>query len=116
MYILYKHSHTPITGFLHYRSKIKDNLLRIEEFFAKGSTDPLTLALRRKEIVTLTELGIDSDNLTQTQVLQLCIYFMEKEVNFTGDGIQLQKTANEYLDDDLVAMSEILASIRNRMK
>jgi hypothetical protein len=57
----------------HYRNKIDEKLSLLDEWKTSGSMN--------------TELKVDVSSASDSQILGLCVYLMEKDCHFTCDGI-----------------------------
>lgn len=62
------------------------------------------------------DLGIDNKNLTVPQKLHLCVYLIEKETNFTGEGVLLDLPIAEGDDNELFETQELCSSILKKIK
>lgn len=60
----------------------------------------------------MEQLHIDPNNLTKSQILRLCTYFIEKKCNFNGEGIFVRSHAVEFDDEYSLQMEEIIRAIK----
>lgn len=60
------------------------------------------------------ELGVNSKNLSKSQKLRLCVYLIEKEYHFTGEGVFLDLPFEEYDDNELVEIENMCQNIFRR--
>lgn len=60
----------------------------------------------------MKELNIVANNLTKSQILRLCTYFIEKKCNFNGEGVYIRSHAIEFDDEYSLQMEEIIKAIK----
>lgn len=72
----------------------------IEEFFGllKNPTE-------------MHKLNIDPEKLSKSEILRLCVYFIEKKCGFNGEGVFLNSHATEFNDEESWQMEEIIRNI-----
>lgn len=59
----------------------------------------------------MKKLNINPKRLSNSEILRLCVYFIEKKCNFNGEGIYLNSHAIEFNDDESWQMEEIIKYI-----
>lgn len=59
----------------------------------------------------MEKLNIQPNRLSNSQILRLCVYSIEKKCNFNGDGIFLNSYATEFNDEDSWRMEEIIRNV-----
>lgn len=53
------------------------------------------------------ELGIDADELSQSQLLRFCVYSIEKQSNFTGHGFRTGEDFTECQEEEYEMLIEL---------
>ncbi|XP_031626042.1 uncharacterized protein LOC116342527 isoform X2 [Contarinia nasturtii] len=56
----------------------------------------------------MKKLQIVPDELSKSQILQLCIYFIEQKCNFNYEGMFLNSDATQFQDDESIRFEEII--------
>lgn len=74
-------------------------------FFVFRTRIEKNLALLQDE-ESARELGVTNTNLTKCQLIHLCLYLIERECHFTGEGVFLDFPIPENSDDELVDIEE----------
>lgn len=59
----------------------------------------------------MEEFNVDSNQLTKSQILRLCTYFIEKKCNFNGEGVFIRSHAIEFDDEFSIRMEEAIKTI-----
>lgn len=70
--------------------------------------------MRIQDPIISSEMGIDSDKMSRPQVLRLCVYLIEEESNFSGDGFRRQDILDSFTDQQIVAMDDTLNALSSR--
>lgn len=77
-----------LNQFVIFRAKIKGSLIQINE--------------------SATYSDLETGELTQSQVLRLCVYLMEKDSKFSGNGFDMHYFTAKFADDEILAMIDII--------
>lgn len=59
----------------------------------------------------MEKLSIDASQLTKSQMLRLCTYFIERKCNFNGEGVFIRSHAVEFDDEYSIRMEEIIKAV-----
>lgn len=64
----------------------------------------------------MVELKINPSELNKSQILRLCVYLIEKKINFTGEGVFMNSNPEELSDEDSWKMEDIIRKSKRYYK
>lgn len=67
---------------------------------------------RLKSPTEMESWNINPNNLSKSQILRLCTYFIEKKCNFNGEGVFIRSHSVEFDDEYSLQMEEIIKAIK----
>lgn len=60
---------------------------------------------------TYSQLEIDADKLTKSQMLRMCVYLMEKKLSFNSNGFTMRHFTAKFPDDKAVVLCDLIDSL-----
>lgn len=70
--------------------------------------------MRIQDPIISSEMGIDLDEMSRSQVLRLCVYLIEAESSFSGEGFRMQDILDLFTDQQTVVLDEVMATLIGR--
>lgn len=64
----------------------------------------------------MQKLKINPSELSKSQILRLCVYLIEKKINFTGEGVFMNSNPEELSDEDSWKMEDIIKKSKSYCK
>lgn len=61
----------------------------------------------------MAQLNIDREKLSNSQVLRICVYLIERKCDFNGEGVFLNADTIEFGDEESIQMEAILENIKH---
>lgn len=69
-----------------------------------------------EDAVKMKQLGLNSETLTKSQKLRLCVYLIEKDCHFTGEGVFFDFPSGGADDDETIEIEEFIRGIFLKMR